>query len=69
MKLHADGNPKDDEQSKADIERMCDVIDEMWSKELEKGDDEYYESVMQRTNKSNDNSEPKKHKKKRGRRI
>lgn len=69
MQLHPDGNPKDEEQSKADIERMCDVIDEMLSKELEKGDDEYYESVMQRTNKSNDNSELKKHKKKRGRRI
>lgn len=67
MQLHPDGNPKDAEQSKADIERMCDVIDEMWSKELEKGDDEYYESVMQR--RSNDNSEPKKHNKKRGRRI
>ena len=69
MQLHPDANSKDDGQSKADIERMCDVIDEMLSKELEKGDDEYYESVMQRTNKSNDNSEPKKHKKKRGRRI
>jgi len=69
MQLQADHNSKGARHSREDIERGAEIIDEMWSRKLEKGDDEYDETFRHRMNMQHKAEEPNKPRRRRGRKI
>ena len=62
-------NPKTTISSKEEIERVSDLIDDMLTRKLAKGDDEYYEMAKSYRKGEDSNKEVAKPKRKRGRGI
>jgi hypothetical protein len=69
MKLHEDDKTTYARQSKEEIEKGADLVDEMFTTTLEKGDDEFYEAFSRNDNKAKNIGNAETQKIRRGRRM